>query len=328
MSNYYDILEISKDSTNEQIKQSYRNLAKQHHPDKKGGNKEKFQKIQEAYDTLSDTNKKNVYDNQGKENINFQNFSNSFPFNFGGFANFFNQKVKKNDHIHKYLINLESIYFGIKKNFNLKRNVECILCKKKCEVCNGAGKIEQKIQLGPNIIQAIQHPCHSCNTTGKIRNPTCNKCGSSGFIYEEKRIEIDIPKGVDNGKQFVFDGWGEQATNNNEISGNFIIEINIEEHPLLKRKGLDLFFTQRITLRESILGKDITIPYFKCSIQLNIKSFGIIDTTKNYGLDDRGLEYNNKKGKLFINFTILYPETKLNDEQLILLKNIFDKCKI
>lgn len=328
MSNYYDILGISKDANDDQIKQAYRNLAKQHHPDKKGGDKEKFQKIQEAYDTLSDKNKKNEYDNKGNENINFQNFSSTFPFNFGNFANFFNQKIKKNDHIHKYFINLESVYFGIKKHFNLKRNLDCNLCKKKCEVCNGSGRIEQKIQLGPNIIQAIQHPCQSCNTTGKVRNPTCNNCKSSGILVEEKRIEIDIPKGIEDGKKFVFDGWGEQATNSNEISGNFIIEINIQEDPLLKRKGLDLFFNQRITLRESILGKDISIPYFKSTIQLNTKSFGIIDPNKNYGLDDRGLQCNNKKGKLIINFEIIYPEIKLNDEQLILLKNIFDKCKI
>lgn len=324
--NYYDVLEISKDATDEQIKQAYRNLAKQHHPDKKGGNKEKFQKIQEAYDILYDKHKKNEYDNKTNENI-FEQFSSGFSF-FNNFANFFNQKIKKNDHIHKYSINLENVYFGIKKQFNLKKSIECKLCKKKCDACNGLGRTEQKIQVAPNIIQGIQHPCKICNTTGKIRNLTCDKCNSTGFIVEEKRIEIDIPKGVENGKKFIFQGWGEQATNSNEISGDFIIEIHVEEHPLLKRHGLDLIHTERITLKDSIVGKNISIPYFNSIIHLNIKSFGIIDPNKKYGLDDRGLESNNKKGKLYINFTILYPDVKLNDEQISNIKDIFEKFKI
>jgi len=328
MSNYYDVLKISKEATDDEIKQSYRSLAKQYHPDKKGGDKEKFQKIQEAYDILSDTQKKNEYDNKDKENINFQNLSSAFPFNFGSFANFFNQKIKKSDHIHKYFITLENAYFGTKKNFNLKRNLECNFCKKKCEICNGSGRFEQKIQLGPNIIQSIQHPCQLCKMTGKVRNIICDKCNSKGYTIDEKRIEIIIQKGVEHGKKYLFEGWGEQATNNNEISGNFIIEINIEEHPILKRSGLDLFFDQKITLRESILGKDISIPYFKSFINLNTKSFGIIDPNKNYGLDDKGLENNNIKGKLYINFHIIYPHIKLNDEEIKSIKNIFDKCKI
>lgn len=157
---------------------------------------------------------------------------------------------------------------------------------------------------------------------------TCDKCNSTGFIVEEKRIEIDIPKGVENGKKFIFQGWGEQATNSNEISGDFIIEIHVEEHPLLKRHGLDLIHTERITLKDSIVGKNISIPYFNSIIHLNIKSFGIIDPNKKYGLDDRGLESNNKKGKLYINFTILYPDVKLNDEQISNIKDIFEKFKI
>lgn len=324
--NYYDILEISKNATDEEIKQSYRSLAKQHHPDKKGGNKEKFQKIQEAYDVLSDKQKKQDYDNKTPENI-FNNFSSGFSF-FNNFTNFFSQKIKKNDHIHKYSINLENVYFGIKKQFNLKKSNECDSCKKKCQTCYGLGRIQQKIQVAPNIIQAIQHPCKICNTTGKIRNLQCDKCNSTGFITEEKRIEIDIPKGVENGKKFIFEGWGEQATNSNEISGDFIIEIHIQEHPTLKRHGLDLIHNERITLKESIIGKNISIPYFKSIIHLNTKSFGIIDPNSNYGLDDRGLELNNKKGKLYIKFTILYPNKKLNDEEIIMIKDIFEKCKI
>lgn len=331
MKDYYKILGINKGSSEDEIKQSFRSLAKIHHPDK-GGNKEKFQEIQEAYDTLSDPQKRAVYENPTPSfNDIFGGMGGGFPFNINLNGMFQQQQnSKRSDHFYNCNIKFEDVYTGTKKTFNLKREFNCKNCQKKCTTCNGLGNIQQKLQMGP-IIQILNQPCYVCNSSGKIRDDkNCDTCRNTGVIEEQKKIEINIPKGIDNGHKFVYEEWGEQPQKENEKAGNLIITINVEINNIFERKGLDLHYKCNITLKESIIGKKINIPYFNEPFDVNTTEFGIINPNKEYIIFQKGLE-NSKgnKGSMYIKFNIQYPTNKiLTDADINNINTIFSEINI
>lgn len=340
MKNYYDILGVSKNSSNEEIKQAYRKLAREYHPDKNNNStKEKFQDIQEAYEILSDQQKRNTYDNpipdlnnlfgsmgggMGGIHFNMGDLFGNFSFNKN------NKNNKRNDHIIQCYIKLDDVYKGIKKAFNLKRNVSCNFCQKTCNSCNGIGIIKKQLMMGP-FIQIANQQCNICNGSGKTKNDShCSVCDSKGYTIEEKIHEIFIAKGIENGKKYILKDWGEQVVNNNEIPGDLIFLINIEIHEHFERKSiLDLKYNINITLKESIIGKIINIPYFEESFEINSNDFGIINPNKEYVIKNKGLidEINNS-GDMYIKFNINYQEKKFDESEIILLENIFNKLNI
>jgi len=326
MSNYYDVLGINKNSSEDEIKHAYRNLAKTHHPDK-GGSKEKFQEIQEAYDTLSDQQKKTAYDNPPSSPFDnmFGGMGGGFPFNI--FQT--HQINKRSDHHYKCSIKLDDVFTGLKKTFNLKRTFKCKNCQINCNSCNGSGNRPQRIQIGP-IIQILNQPCSGCNSTGKIRDTkNCDVCINKGTIDDEKTIEIVIPKGVDNNYKFTYEEWGEQAEKDNEKSGDLIITIEVQNHEHFERKGLDLHYKQKLTFKESIIGKKISIPYFSNSIEIDIKEYGIINPFRDYIIFQMGLENSKgQKGSLYIKFEIVYINKILNDIEIEELNNLLTKINI
>ena len=319
MSDFYNTLGINKNATPTEIKKAYRELAKEHHP-YKGGDKEKFQKIQEAYDTLSDPQKKNEYDNPmsnffngGNQGFPFGGGNQGFPFGGININNFFRggggrNTIKKADHQHSCVIQLKDVYKGITKTFNLSRDIHCKTCKKSCTNCNGNGIINNKINLGP-IIQILEQNCPVCNGSGRVKDNTILCTCSNGIINEKKTIEINIPKGVENGKQYFYEGWGEQITRDGDIPGNLIIVINIENDNNFERNGLHLKHKINISFKESIVGKKIKIPYFDEDFELNTQEFGIINPKKEYIITRKGLQNtNNERGNMYVKFEIKYPE--------------------
>lgn len=332
--NHYETLGISKNASDDEIKQSYRTLAKQHHPDK-GGNKEKFQQIQEAYDVLSDTQKRNEYDNPAPDLNSFFSgngggfpFGDGFPFGGGGgfpFGGGFGNQPKKSDDIfHTCNISLQEVYTGVKKSFNLKHDITCNSCKSICRACNGKCNIIQQIHIGP-IVQIINQPCQNCNATGfqKSKNE-CSNCDSRGFNVEKQLVEINIPKGVEEGKKYTF------RKNNKNSSGNFVITIHINDHEIFKRRNNNLVCELKLTLKESIIGKELTIDYFEEIIKINTKIFGIINPSNEYIIYNKGLEnINGIKGNMIFKFAISYPIKQVFDqEQIIILNAAFDNSKI
>ena len=327
--NYYDILGVSKSATLDEIKQSYKKLAKEFHPDKNRSKSidttEKFQQIQTAYETLSDPEKKNQYDNP--------------CFNFGGggisssdiFSNIFRgfsvkSDIKKSHVTHNCKITLDEVFTGITKKFNIKRDLKCNICKITCSICNGQGMVTQHIQMGP-FTQIINKPCHSCKSSGNVRKfGICSICNSTGFITEIKQIQIVIPMGTENNKTYTFSDWGNQPTKPGEIPGDLIVIVLIEDHPYFKRHKLDLIYETEINLRESITGKNIIIPHFIGGIEINtISMFGVINPNKQYIIKNKGLIGDNKFGDLYIKFKITYPENKkFSDIEIKLLKETFD----
>ena len=330
---HYETLGLQKNASKDEIKTAYHKLAKIYHPDKNTGNdsKEKFQKIQEAYETLSDDEKRSQYDNpQPQFNIPaefHQNFGN-FPFNIFNMQQQAPQNIKKGTEYYNFKIKLHDVYFGISKHFNVKKKIMCEKCKMNCTMCNGSGIIQgQRIQMGP-FIQFTNQVCPTCVGNCVIRNNNinCSDCGSSGFKIIEKHIELNIPKGIDDGKEYVFEEWGEQAVKPNEKSGDFIIKIEIQKHDLFYRDNLNLTYTAQISLFESITGKEMKIPHFDEIIELNVSRFGIIDPKKEYIIVEKGLKNEkNERGNLKIKFEIIYPNRILVPEEITAINDIFKK---
>ena len=321
MTDYYSILGINKGATDDDIKRAYRKLALKYHPDKADAtnaeeSKKRFQEIQEAYETLSDPNKRSQYDNPSPPA--------NFPFDFH-FNNFFGQQQsstvqKRPDHFYTHKISLKDAYNGCVKKFKIKRESLCALCNVKCSTCNGNGCITQRVQLGP-LLQCIQHGCNVCSGSGiKQTTQSCGKCGPNKKTTEERLVEIQIPSGVEDGKQYVYEEWGEQAQKLTETPGNLVVIVQIEKDPYFHRMGADLVYSVSLTLAETIIGKEIVIPHFDGNIVLNTRGFGVINPNKQYTLYNRGM---NKNGNLHLRFNIEYPNVALQEDQAEELSRVF-----
>lgn len=322
---YYQILGVSKEASDDEIKRSFRELARKHHPDK-GGDKEQFQKIQEAYEVLGDKNQRSQYDNP----IGHHGLDGQFPQGFDIFNAFFNgnnRATKRKDTLHTVHITLDQVFNGLKKKFKIRREIPCKECNIECTTCKGTGTINQQIQRGP-FVQINQIQCVKCKGHGKEYSiTTCRKC-KKGIITEEKQIEIDIEPGVESGRSYVIENWGEQSTKSNELNGHFIITINILNHTIFKRVNLDLIYECNISFKESIIGKQIEIPLFDKPLLTNINGFGIINPHKQYTVNGRGLKTKDKMGNLHIRFNIEYPDLTLNIAQIDNFNKCFDSLQL
>jgi len=345
----YDILEISNNASQDDIKKAYKKLAIKYHPDKNPNNPSadaKFKEISNAYSILSDEEKKNRYDHLGDENFNnegnsgdndvdindlfaniFGNRGDHFGDSFFGFRNN-RQSNNKCNNTHKTIyVTLDEVYFGINKNLTFKIQHYCKKCMKNCKTCNGNGIVQQMIQMGP-FTQVISQPCNFCQGSGVINEPNkkCGECKGEGKYETDNLCNLSVPKGFEDGLKTIFNKLGEQPKKLNQEPGDLILEIRVQDHNNFIRKGNDLIYKLNITLTESILGKDIIIPYFDDTIKININQFGIINPEKQYIIKNRGLPIINtdKKGNLFLEFKINFP--KLEKDEITNLTNILNKA--
>lgn len=330
MKDFYSILGINKTASDDDIKKAYKKLAREHHPDK-GGNKQTFQEIQQAYETLGDHNKKRDYDSQRYDSNNGIpfNFSPFFSFNFNNGNN--SRIIKRQDYFHDIVISMDDVYNGLTKRFKISKNIICNNCYQICNICNGNGNTTKHINLGP-MIQIINDKCNTCNGSGKSRqnNINCNNCKSLGSIKSEQLVEIDIPKGVDENKKFIFTGWGEQPKNSNELPGDLFIQIKINNTTPFKRTGLDLIYNVELSLKDLIIGKNINIPYFNnSSFNIHTRGFGIINPNKQYTIFNKGLkDSDNNHGNLHLQFNINFPNRCLTQEEINILDEAFNKINL
>lgn len=332
--NYYDILGVNKDASEDEIKRAYKKLALKTHPDKNGGDDTMFKKINAAYETLSDTEKRNAYDNPNRMpqfngfpggNI-FEHFFGMSGINININGQHSNGPLKRENHLYKINISLRDVHIGLTKTLKIKLNKVCFNCTEVCNECNGDGKIMKIHQHGP-FIQQIQTQCNRCNGTGSINTPniSCKLCnGSSNYIVEET-IKVEIPKGIHNGNKIVFEKMGEQAQKRREEPGDLIVEIVVEEDPYFIRDGNDIIFKSKLTLAETFIGKELIVPYFDEHVHINSNIFGIINPNKKYHIKGKGLC---SKGDLVFVFEIVYPEKSLNDYERDILYNAFKNVGI
>lgn len=350
--NHYTVLGLDKTNNPSQheIKKAYKKMAMEYHPDKNKDNpeaEEKFKEISNAYDILSDESKKRIYDQTGDDgNLN------EGPFSGGNHADIFEQFFRNSghpfgspfgfhfgqhqsnddicDHVHKaFNVSLEDVFEGVNKNITLTITKYCHNCTTKCKNCNGTGMVKQVQHMGV-FTQIFTGRCDHCNASGYSTecNKSCSDCSGKGTYAKTVNAHLHLPKGIDDGFKTVFEGMGEQPKNPSQKAGDLILEIKINDHKHFTRKGNDLIYKCDISYIDSVIGKDITIPYFKDTVQINTSIFGVVYPGKQYIIEGKGMPVlkSNKYGNMMIEFNILYPKIKQKDkvqELERLLKDVF-----
>lgn len=349
---YYKILGISKSASDDEIKRAYRKLAQECHPDKPGGNAEKFKEINEAYQILSDKQKRANYDRFGSDfnqagsgfqGGGFQDFSDIFDMFgagrkksgasfgwediFGGAFNGFGGETEEKrgqDILIDLNITLENAANGILKQLEIYKGVRCEKCKgsggeqnsgfKKCNICHGKGKIEERRQMGFFAFSQVR-PCDACHGRGEIPVKKCSKCGGDGRIKENSRIEIQVPAGIDDGEMLKIIKQGE-AGMFGAPAGDLLIRVHVLPHNDFKRKGNNLYYQQVISFTQAVLGDKINIPTLEGNTNINIPAG--IESGAILRLEGRGIQSRRGKGDLFVEIKIRTPKKVSNKARKLL----------
>ena len=353
MKDYYQILGVEKNASDEEIKKAYRKLAHQHHPDKQGGDDKKFKEINEAYQILSDRAKRSQYDQFGTSFDQagaggFQGGYNQGPFggfsdaNFAGFdlgdifSSFFGGERRRRsggpvrgDDIEISLdIKFAEAVFGVEKKFNLYKRVKCDHCQGRgaaagakiitCHKCKGSGRIQQMQQtiLG-SFAQTII--CPECHGEGKIPEKKCQQCGGDGRIRREEEIIIKIPAGIANGQTIELRGKGEAGLRGGP-HGNLLVHISVGKHRLFSREGYNLLTERRISFSQAALGDEVTLETLDGKIILKIPP-GIQSGTS-LVVQGKGVPHlhDEKKGDLLVKVIVVTPKKLSKKEKQLLLE--------
>lgn len=324
---YYEVLGIEKNATQEEIKKAYRKLVMTHHPDK-GGDEETFKEIAEANEVLSDETKRERYDRFGHEGPN--SFSGRNPmedfFNRGGFNDLF-KREHRGPHMQLNIrLTLEEIFTGVTKKFKYKRNDTCTTCSgkggtgfKTCTTCRGRGVQTTTINTRFGQVHS-QTTCSVCSGIGETYEEICGVCNGEGTVVIDDMVEIGIPHGVLDGMRMAMEHKGHAAKNS--VAGDLIIVISEIPHSTFIRSGNDLKLNVKLKYTQLILGDKIEISTIDGGkIRVNIEEYTKVGATLR--LLEKGLKQinTNLRGDLLVNIDLDVPSS-LNEEQLALIKEL------
>ncbi|OAH56063.1 molecular chaperone DnaJ [Domibacillus aminovorans] len=293
---YYDVLGIEKSASKDEIKKAYRKLSKKFHPDinKEPGADEKFKEITEANEVLSDESKKAQYDQFGHAGPNQGGFNGGGGFSgFGGgfddiFSTFFgggggrrrdpNAPRQGDDLQYTMTVTFEEAVFGVEKDITIPREEECTTCngsgakpgtsRETCSHCAGAGQVnvEQSTPFGRVV---NRRTCPHCSGTGKIIKEKCTKCAGNGRVTKNKKINVKVPAGIDEGQQIRLTGQGEAGVNGGP-AGDLYIVFRVMQHELFEREGDDIYCEMPVTFVQASLGDEIEVPTIQGKVKLKI----------------------------------------------------------
>ena len=220
--------------------------------------------------------------------------------------------------IHKSItISLDEAYEGVSKNMSINITKYCHTCMKKCNNCNGSGTVKQIKHLGI-LTQVFTGRCDRCGGVGHMieAKASCKECNGNGKYTKDINAHLSLPKGIHSGYKTAFPELGEQPKQPNQKAGDLIIEIVVHDHPQLRRNGHDLHYKCDLSYIESVVGKDIEIPYFKETIKMNTGTFGVVYAGKQYVIEGKGMPVleKNTKGNMVLEFLITYPKIKNKDK--------------
>ncbi len=357
---YYEVLGVTKQSTADEIKKAYRKKAMQYHPDRNPGDKEaeeKFKEAAEAYDVLSNPDKKARYDQFGHEGLRgaasggfdasdlgsiFEHFGSIFGdlfgsgsgySRFGGFGGGGGQKaVRRGSDIRiNVKLTLEDIAKGCTKKLKIPKQVTCPECnglgaKDKssvvtCPTCQGRGQVVRQQRSMFGIMQQVM-PCEQCHGTGEIIKDKCPHCHGEGTVKGEEVITVNIPAGVQEGMVLRERGKG-NAGPNGGIAGDLIVVIHEEEHPVFERDGANLYINYYISFPQAVLGSEVEIPLVEGKAKVKIAAgtqSGQVLRLQGKGLPDVNGRY---PGDLIVNVVVWTP-TKLSKEEKELIEKLRD----
>jgi molecular chaperone DnaJ len=345
---YYEVLGINKGASDAEIKKAYRKLAKQHHPDVNPGNKEaeaKFKEANEAYEVLSDPQKKSRYDQFGHAGTDPNGFGGGgFSGGFGDFDigdifdSFFggggfgsssrrNGPQKGRDIRTDVSISFQEAAFGVEKEVNIFRMENCSVCNGTgakpgtspvtCSVCKGTGQIQYK-QRTPFGQFVNVKTCDHCHGEGKIISDPCKECHGKGNIRKAKKIKINIPAGIDDGQTISLRGEGDPGAKGGP-AGDLFISIGVKPHPLFQRQGTDVICEIPITFVQATLGSELEVPTLDGKVKYSIPEgtqSGTVFRLKNKGIPHiRGYG----RGDQYVKVMVEVPKN-LSEKQKEILK--------
>ena len=354
---FYEVLGLSKGASEDEIKKAYRKLAKKYHPDLNAGDKEaetKFKEVNEAYEVLSDGNKRSRYDQFGHAGVDpsygggaasGNPFGDDFDigdifssFFGGGFGGGFSRRQtnpnaprRGSDTETTINISFEEAAKGCKKNVSYRVVEKCSDCNgsgaakgtsaKTCPICHGTGqsRVTQRTPFG--VIQTA-HTCEKCRGIGTIIENPCGKCSGTGRIQSTKKVEVNVPAGIDNGQILKVSGHGNAGVNGGS-AGDLHVYINVQPHAIFERRGFDIWCELPITFVQAALGAEVTVPTLDGKVSYNIHEGtqpGDVFKLRGKGIERLG---SRGHGDQFIKITIEIPKN-LSQNQKEILRN-FEK---
>lgn len=345
---YYEVLGVSKNATEAEIKSAFRKLAKKYHPDvsKEPDAAEKFKEAQEAYAVLSDADKRSKYDKFGHAAFDGAGGAGGFDFSDfdfgdifgdlfgsafgGGFSSFggrgnSSHSRRGSDKLMRMDITFEEAAFGCKKTINLDFYDKCDDCnglggkgEKTCPTCHGSGTVtqEQRTLFGAFMSRTT---CPDCNGKGKTYDSTCSKCRGTGKVKKNKDIEVKVPAGVDTGNQLRIAGKGDAGSNGGS-NGDLYLEFKVKSHPIFERDGEDVYLQLPLTITDAVLGCKKEIPTLYGNVKISIpegSTTGDKHRIRGKGIPDL---HDGVKGDMYVVLNVVIPN-KLDKEQ----KKLFEQ---
>jgi molecular chaperone DnaJ len=350
---YYEILEVPKNASKEEIKKAYRKQALKYHPDKNPGDtgaEEKFKEAAEAYEVLSNDDKRTRYDRFGHAGLGgapgggfgggmtiediFSSFGDIFGDAFGGFGGFgstrrTSRSIRKGSNLRvKVRLNLKEIANGAEKKIKVNKYVSCSSCNgtgaeggssfSTCSTCNGSGQVTRVSNTFLGQMQTVT-TCPTCGGEGKNISHKCTKCYGEGIVREEEVIPISIPAGVAEGMQMTVAGKG-NAARRGGVNGDLLVMIQEESHPELIRDGNDLLYNLHISIPQASLGAAVEIPTVESKVKIKIEAGtqpGKILRLRNKGLPDVN---GYKRGDLLVSINVWIPKNLSREERKLIEK--------
>ena len=349
---YYEVLGVSRGASEDEIKKAYKKMARKYHPDLNPGDKtaeEKFKEVNEAYEVLSDADKKARYDQYGHAGVdpNFGaggfggGFDGSFDFGDLGdiFGSFFGggfgggrrtnpNAPQRGESIRMSIaISFEEAAFGCEKAVTVERYETCDTCHgngcapgtspEVCPDCHGTGTVQVRRQT-PMGVFATSSPCPKCGGKGRIIHQPCKDCRGSGMVRKKKTIQASIPAGIDNGQTISIRGQG-NAGKNGGPAGDLLITITVRPHELFRREGTSVLCEAPITFTQAVLGAELEIPTIDGKVKYTLPEGTPSGTT--FRLKGKGIPSINGRGR-GDQYVTVYIETpkNLNKEQKEALK--------
>ena len=358
---YYEVLGVDRSASDDEIKKAYRKLAKKYHPDLNPGDKEaetKFKEVNEAYEVLSDSTKRQRYDQYGHAGVD-PNFGagggGGFGGGFGGFddvdlgdifSSFFgggfgggssrqanpNAPVPGEDLRVHVTLSFEEAVFGCKKEVSINRVESCPDCHgtgcepgttaEVCPDCHGSGyvTVQQRTMLG---VMRSQQPCKTCGGKGKIIHQPCKTCRGAGAVRKARKITVNIPAGADTGNAFVLRGQG-HAGQNGGPSGNIIVVAEVRPHAFFRRDGSDIMMEKEISFVEAALGAELEIPTVDGKVKYKLPAGTQSNTT--FRLRGQGIPNLNGRGRgdQYVTVKVVVPKNLTGVQEEALRR--FDKA--
>jgi len=355
---YYEVLGVQKNASQDEIKSQYRKLALKFHPDrnKSPDAPEYFKEVSEAYAVLSDLEKRKIYDTYGHagvdnrysaedifrgSRVNFEDiFGSGFEsifesifggggfrfggFDFGGFG-----RERGADLVYDTTITLEDVLKGKREEIELPREVDCENCKgsgcapgtslRTCSVCNGHGQVRTSRSSGFSTFVTVQ-PCNTCRGQGKIIERPCSKCKGSGKQKATRIFSFEIPAGIETGEYRI---KGEGQVIQNGINGDLIVRIKVKPHDKFKRDGADIFYDENISMIDVTLGRTLAVPTLEGTEKISVEPGSQPNTM--IKLKGKGLPRQEGRGRgdEHVRLVVNIPE-KLDKHQRKLLEELRD----